>query len=102
MTTPEYVGDRQPSQAGHLPYDGPPNSGCTLPGHQGCTVFECRPAPPDEPVEVRHFCGKTTRHHPHIGCNGFGLWAGPGSSCERIERHVPHRSCDGLGKGGAR
>jgi hypothetical protein len=55
-------------------------------------------APADEPVEVRHFCGKTTRHHPHIGCNGFGLWAGPGNTCERVERHVPHRGCDGRGR----
>jgi hypothetical protein len=74
-----YLGDRRPAPAGHLPYDGPP-------------------APADEPVEVRHFCGKTTRHHPHIGCNGFGLWAGPGNTCERVERHVPHRGCDGRGR----
>jgi hypothetical protein len=57
-----------------------------------------RPASADEPVEVRHFCGKTTRHHPHIGCNGFGLWAGPGNTCERVERHVSHRGCDGRGR----
>lgn len=75
----EYLGDNRPRPSGYLPYDGPP-------------------APADEPVEVRHFCGWVRRHHPHIGCNGFGLWAGAIAGCDRTEQHPPHRSCDGLGR----
>lgn len=47
---------------------------------------------------ARHWCGKADRHHPHIGCNGFGYWAGPPEGlCRRRESHPPHTSCDGRG-----
>lgn len=55
----------------------------------------------DDPQQaVRHWCGKAERHDPHIGCNGFGLFAGPVAGCDRARRHEPHRSCDGMGDAG--
>jgi hypothetical protein len=55
--------------------------------------------PDDDPREVRHFCGRAERHHPHIGCNGFGFFAGaPEDLCATTHRHPPHTSCDGLGR----
>lgn len=53
---------------------------------------------PPLPVAVRHWCGKGEGHDPHIGCNGFGFFAGPVAGCERTRKHEPHRSCDGLGR----
>jgi hypothetical protein len=53
---------------------------------------------PDDARPVRHFCGKTRGHDPHIGCNGFGYFAGSREDlCSRPAPHTPHRSCDGLG-----
>lgn len=44
---------------------------------------------------ARHWCGKASRHDPHIGCNGFGMAAGPVAGCGRADQHPAHRSCDG-------
>lgn len=53
---------------------------------------------PGPPILTRHWCGQASRHEPHKGCNGFGLWAGaPGELCPLAHRHLPHRSCDGRG-----
>lgn len=51
-----------------------------------------------ESVVVRHWCGRAERHEPHIGCNGFGMVAGPVAGCGRGEAHPAHRSCDGKGR----
>lgn len=55
------------------------------------------PEPFTAGVWARHFCGKAERHTPHIGCNGFGLFADPVAGCDRVKAHKPHRGCDGLG-----
>lgn len=50
-------------------------------------------------IRSRHWCGEAARHSPHVGCNGFGLFAGPETElCTRTEQHPPHVSCDGYGQ----